>query len=130
LHSAEAWHVKSSLEGGEPVAREIDESWIEEAIGRYQQLERQVAEFEKALATVEVTVRSPDGLVEVLVTADGSIRDVIIGDGAAAKAPRELARSVQAAVTAAADAAGWARTRLHQDMFGGLTPLPGQRGER
>ena len=35
---------------------------------------------------------------------------------------RELSRAVQAAVTAAADAAGWARDRLHQDMFGELDP--------
>lgn len=106
-----------------PVAGEIDETWIEAAIDRYQRVERQLAEFDKALASVEVTVRSPDGLVEVLVTADGSIRDVTISDAAQGRSPRDLSRSVQAAVTAAADAAGWARSRLHQDMFGGLVPL-------
>lgn len=105
------------------MAREIDEAWIEEAIDRYQQVERQLAEFDKALSNVEVTVRSPDGLVEVVVTADGSIRDVVIGDAAQGRTPRELSRSVQAAVTAAADAAGWARERLHRDTFGGLHPL-------
>jgi DNA-binding protein YbaB len=106
-----------------PVAREIDEAWIEEAIDRYQTIERQLTEFDKALASVEVTVRSPDGLVEVLVTADGAIRDVIISDSAQGRSARDLSRSIQTAVTAAADAAGWARSRLHRDMFGGLPSL-------
>ena len=61
------------------MAREIDEAWIEEAIERYQRIEARLAEFEQAVKTVEVTVRSPDGLVEVVVAADGCIRDVQIG---------------------------------------------------
>jgi len=96
----------------------VDEAWIEEAIERYQRVERLLADFDKALAKVDVTVRSPDGLVEVVVAADGSIRDVVISESAQGRPTRELSRAVQAAVTAAADAASWARTKLHQDMFG------------
>jgi DNA-binding protein YbaB len=109
---------------GAAVAREIDEAFIEAAIDRYRQLEHQLADFEKALASVEVTVGSPDGLVEVVVTADGTVRDVVIAESAAGRPLRELSRAVHAAVTAAADAAVWARTRLHQDIFGSLAPLP------
>ncbi len=105
------------------MGREIDEAWIEEAIERYQRIEALQADFERALAKVDVTVRSPDGLVEVVVSADGTIRDVVISDSAQGRAPRELSRAVQAAVTAAADAAQWARTKLHQDMFGDYKEL-------
>jgi DNA-binding protein YbaB len=107
-----------------PVARELDESWIEEAIDRYRRAEQRLADFDKALATIDVTVCSPDGLVEVVVTGDGTIRDVIIADAAQGRSPRELSRSVQAAVAAAADAAAWARSKLHQDMFRDYTPVP------
>jgi len=106
----------------------VDEAWIEEAIERYQRMERLLAEFDKTLATVDVTVRSPDGLVEVVVTADGTIRDVVISEAAAGRPTRELSRAVQAAVTAAADAAAWARTRLHRDMFAGYPPLDSRGG--
>jgi alkyl hydroperoxide reductase subunit AhpC len=99
------------------MGREVDESWIEEAIERYQRIESLQADFDRAAAKVDVTVRSPDGLVEVLVGADGVIRDVVISDSAYGRPVRELSRAVQAAVTAAADAANWARAKLHQDMF-------------
>jgi DNA-binding protein YbaB len=95
----------------------VDEAWIEAAIQSYQRLERLTAEFEKSLSSVEVTVSSPDGLVEVLVGADGSIRDVTISDDARGLAPRDLARSVQAAVADAANAAVWARQRIYRDTF-------------
>jgi DNA-binding protein YbaB len=105
------------------MVREVDESWIEEVIDRYQRLERLFADFDKGLRTVDVVVRSPDGLVEVVVTADGSVRDVVITDAAYGRSPRELSRSVLAAVCAAADAAKWARTKLQQDIFGEFRPL-------
>jgi DNA-binding protein YbaB len=111
------------------VGREIDEAWIEEAIERYQRVESVLADFERALARVDVTVRSPDGLVEIVVGADGAIRDVTISDAAAGRDPRELSKAVQAAVAAAADAAKWARKRLHQDMFNGYPELS-ERGQR
>jgi DNA-binding protein YbaB len=96
----------------------VDEAGIEHAIERYQRMERLLAEFDKALAKVDVTVHSPDGLVEVVVGGDGTIRDVVISDDARDRSPRELSRSVQSAVTAAADAALWARRKLQADMFG------------
>jgi DNA-binding protein YbaB len=101
----------------------VDEAWIEQAIERYQRMERLVADFDKALTTVEVTVRSPDGLVEVVVGADGAVRDVAISDDAGDLSLRELSRSVQAAVSAAADAATWARQRLYGETFGEFPAL-------
>jgi DNA-binding protein YbaB len=105
----------------------VDEAWIEEAIERYRRVERLAAEFDQALARVDVTVRSPDGLVEVVVTADGTIRDVVISESATGRSARELSRSVNAAVTAAADAATWARAKLQRDMFAEFPPLSGDR---
>lgn len=105
------------------MGREIDEAWIEEAIERYQRVEGMLADLERALARVDVTVRSPDGLVEIVVGADGTIRDVTISDAAHGRDPRELSKAVQAAVAAASDAAKWARKRLHQDMFSGYPDL-------
>ena len=95
----------------------MDEAWIEQAIERYQRMERLVADFDKALAKVDVTVRSPDGLVEIVVGADGVIREVVIIDQANDRSPRDLSKAVQAAVTAAADAAQWARRKLHSETF-------------
>ena len=108
----------------------MDEAWIEEAIERYQRAERLLADFDQALGKVEVTVRSPDGLVEVIVAADGVIREVVISDSAQGRPARELSRAVQSAVTAAADAAQWARTKLHHDMFGDFTELGSRSRDR
>ncbi len=108
--------------GGEHMAREIDEAFVEEAIERYRRLDALAAEFEKAVRAVEVTVTSPDGLVEVIVTADGTIRDVTIGP-VAGHGSAELSRSVRQAVAAAADAAAWARTKLHAETFREYRPL-------
>lgn len=104
------------------MAREIDEAWIDEAVERYRGIEARLADFDRAVAGVEVTVRSPDGVVEVVVTADGTVRDVRI-DGARSLTSAELSRSVREAVTAAADAASWARQKLHAEMFGAYGPL-------
>jgi DNA-binding protein YbaB len=104
------------------MAREIDDAWIDEAIERYRSIETRLAEFNEAITGVEVTVRSPDDVVEVVVTADGTVRDVRIR-GAEALSSAELSRSVRAAVTAAADAAGWARQKLHAETFGAYRPL-------
>ncbi|MEV1287773.1 YbaB/EbfC family nucleoid-associated protein [Micromonospora sp. NPDC049679] len=105
------------------MAREIDEAWIEEAVERYRHIESLQAEFDKAVHGVEVTVRSPDGLVEVVVTAAGAITDVRIFGALHGRTSVELARSVHAAVTAAADAARWAREKLHGETFGDYRPL-------
>ncbi len=96
----------------------MDEVWIEEAIERYRRVERLLSDFDKAIAKVDVTVRSPDGLVQVVVAADGTIRDVMISESGMSRSARDLSSAVRAAVAAAADAASWARTRLHRDMFG------------
>jgi DNA-binding protein YbaB len=100
------------------MVREIDEAWVEEAIERYRRIDELRAEFDRAVATSVVTVRSPDGLVEVVVTAAGVIDDVRFHGPLTNRSPAELARSVRAAVTAAADAARWAREKLHVETFG------------
>ncbi|RKR89795.1 YbaB/EbfC DNA-binding family protein [Micromonospora pisi] len=105
------------------MSREIDEAWIEEAVERYRRIESLQAEFDQAVRTVEVSVRSPDGLVEVVVTADGTITDVRFLAPAQQRANADLARSVRAAVTAAADAARWAREKLHTETFGAYRRL-------
>jgi DNA-binding protein YbaB len=103
------------------VAREIDEAFIEEAIERYQRLEAVRAEFDKAVRDVEVTVTSRDGLVEVVAGADGAIHRVTIVGALAGRASADVSRSVTEAVTAAADAARWARDKLHTETFGSRT---------
>jgi DNA-binding protein YbaB len=105
------------------MGREIDEAWIEEAVERYRRIEVMRAEFDQAVKAVEVTVRSADGLVEVLVTADGTIQDVRIQGQLQGRTSAELSRSVREAVTAASDAAAWAREKLHAETFGGYRPL-------
>lgn len=104
---------------------EIDESWIEEAVQRYRRIEFLQAEFDQAVTKVEVTVRSPDGLVEVVVTAGGRITDVRFLGAVQNRHPRDIAGSVQAAVAAAADAAQWAREKLHNETFADYRPLTG-----
>lgn len=100
------------------MAGEIDEAWVEDAIERHRRIEHLQDEFDKALRGVEVTVGSPDGLVEVVVTADGGIREVTIVGSLAHRTNTEVSRSIKAAVTAAADAAEWARQKLHAETFG------------
>ncbi len=105
------------------MAREIDEAWIGEAIDRYERIEARLAEFEQAVKGVDVTVRSPDGLVEVVVTADGAIRDVQVRGQLTGRTAADLSRSIREAVVAAADAATWARQKLHSETFGEYRPL-------
>lgn len=99
------------------MAREIDEAFIDEAIDRYQRVEAQLAQFNQACAAMEVTVRSPDGLVEVIVTLAGTIRDVVIDDRLLGESGRTVSTSVRLAVIAAADAATWARQKLQAESF-------------
>ena len=100
------------------MAREIDESWVEKAVDRYRRIEALQEEFERAARRAEVTVRSPDNLVEVVVTAAGEITDVRIFGAAQTRTNADLSRSVRTAVTAAADAARWAREKLQVETFG------------
>ena len=105
------------------MAREIDEAFIEAAVERYQRLDGLLAEFDKAVRAVEVTVSSPDGLVEVVVTGDGTIRDVTITGTLTGRTNADVSRSVRQAVAAAADAAAWARSKLHAETFGEYRPI-------
>ena len=100
------------------MAREIDEVWIDEAIERYQRIERLRGEFEKAVASHSVSVHSPDNSIEIVVTAAGAITDVRIHGTLHHRNPAEFAREIQAVVTTAADAARWAREKLHGEVFG------------
>ncbi len=103
------------------MAREIDEAWIEEAVERYRRIDALQSEYDKAVQHAEVTVRSADGLVELRVAADGTVRDVVItGTG---RGLSDLARAVREAVTGAADAAEWARRKLHTEIFAEYRPL-------
>ncbi|MBB5871330.1 DNA-binding protein YbaB [Allocatelliglobosispora scoriae] len=108
--------------------REIDEAWIEEAVTAYRRIEERQADYRRALAEIEVSVRSPDGLVEVTVGGEGgavlgveiigSLRDRTAGD---------VNRAIQSTLVAARDAADWARRKLHQEIFGEYPALGGQR---
>ena len=102
------------------MAREIDESWIDEAIDRYRRLDRLRAEFDKVVASHSVSVHSPDDTIEVVVTAAGEITDVRISGSLHQRSAAEFAREIQAVVTSAAEAARWARAKLHGEIFGKL----------
>lgn len=98
--------------------REIDEAWIEKAIERYRRLDELRTEYVQVLQSQVVSVQSPDGTVEVLVTAAGDITEVRIVGSLHNRNPAELSREVQAVVTNAADAAHWARAKLRDEIFG------------
>jgi DNA-binding protein YbaB len=108
------------------MGREIDEAWIDEAIERHRRLDGLRADFDKAVDATEVSVRSPDGTVEVVVTAAGRITDVRIRSGPAQRAAADVARETRVAVTSAEDAARWARQKLQDEIFGAYRSL----GER
>ena len=102
------------------MAREIDEGWIDEAIDRYRRLDQLRAEFDKVVASHSVSVHSPDDTIEMVVTAAGEIIDVRISGSLHQRSPAEFAREIQAVVTSAAEAARWARAKLHGEIFGKL----------
>jgi DNA-binding protein YbaB len=110
--------------------REIDEAWIEEAVSAYRRIEERQAEFRRSLADVEVSVRSPDGLIEVVVAGEGGVRNVAVVGVLRNQTTAEINRSIQAALHAAKDGAEWARRRLHQDIFGDYPRLGDVGGER
>ncbi|HWH01055.1 MAG TPA: YbaB/EbfC family nucleoid-associated protein [Pilimelia sp.] len=107
------------------MSREIDEGWVAEAIARHRRIEARRAEFDKAVQDVAVTVRSADGTVEVVVSAAGEVRDVTIRGSLAGRTNADLSHAVRSAVVAAADAARWAREKLHVETFGEFPPLAG-----
>lgn len=96
------------------MAKELDEAWIEEAIARHRKVERLRAAFDAWVGAAEVSIHSPDDLVEVRVCADGSIRQVSLGP-VEGRTGADLSRSIEAAVGAAADAADWARRTLYAE---------------
>ena len=53
--------------------------------------------------------------------ADGAIRDVRVT--AHGRSDAQVSRSVSEAVAAAAEAAQWARQKLHAETFGAYRPL-------
>lgn len=110
------------------MAREIDEAWIDEAIERHRRVDALRGDFDKAVTAHVVSVHSPDNTVEVQVTAAGEITDVQIRGSLQNRNAADLAREVQAVVTSAAEAARWAREKLHAEVFGEFHSLgPGNR---
>lgn len=105
------------------MARDIDEAWIDEAIERYRRIDVLRAEFDKAITATQVTVQSPDGTVEVVVTAAGRITDVQIRGALQQRAAADVSREARAAVIAAEDAARWARQKLQDEIFGAYRSL-------
>lgn len=105
--------------------REIDEAFVEEAIERYRKIDALREEFDKAVVDMEVTVRSPDGLVEIVVSGNGDFRDVHISPEAIDpdKGTRPLAQAVLAACKAASHAGEWARRKLYEESFSDYRPL-------
>ena len=67
-----------------------------------------------------VSVHSPDDSIEVVVSAAGAITDVRIRGSLHNRGATEFAREIKAVVTAAAEAARWAREKLHGEVFGEL----------
>ena len=105
------------------MAREIDESWIDDAIERHRRFEQLRGDYDKAVASHRVSVHSPDDSIEVVVTAAGDIADIKINGALHHRNPVEFARELQAVVTNAAEAARWAREKLHGEVFGKLHSL-------
>jgi hypothetical protein len=105
------------------MAREIDEAWIDEAISRYQRVEELRAEFDRVVAAHSVSVHSPDQSIEVVVTAAGDIVDVRVHGGLRHRDAGEFAGEMRAVVTSAAEAARWAREKLHGEVFGSFRTL-------
>lgn len=100
------------------MTEELDESWVQAAIADYRRAQRLRAEFAARVGAAEVTVASADELVEVRVRADGAIRTVNVVGSLQGRTDRELSRSINAALGAAADAADWARRTLYAETVG------------
>lgn len=99
------------------MAKELDEAWVEEAIARHHRTERLRAGFDEWVRTAEVSIHSPDQLVEVRVRADGAIRKVSLVRPLHGRTDAEVGRSIDAAVGAAAHAADWARRTLYAEVL-------------
>lgn len=100
------------------MTEELDEAWVQAAIADYRRNERLQAEFTARVGTAEVSIQSGDELVEVRVRADGSVRTVNVVGSLHGRTDRELSRSINVALGAAADAADWARRTLYAETVG------------
>jgi len=98
--------------------REIDDAWVEEAIEAYRRIEEKQASFARSLGRLEVSVRSSDDSVEVIVGADGLVKRVTVLGQLASMSNEDLARAIHQATSAAHEAAQWARRKLHEESFG------------
>ncbi len=105
------------------MAREIDEVFIEEAIQRYQRIDERNAEFAKASAAHGRHGALAGRLVTVVVAVDGTIRDIDIDEHLLGSSGADVSRSVRLAVTAAGDAAAWARAKLRAETFSDYDPI-------
>lgn len=103
--------------------REIDDAWVEEAIEAYRRIEQKEASYARALSQLEVSVRSPDGAVEIVVGADGKVRRVNVSGPLDAMSNADLSRAIHQAASAAHEAAEWARRKLHDETFGDYRSL-------
>ncbi len=105
------------------MVQEIDEAWIDQAIARYRRIDQLRADFDKAVASHFVSVHSADDSIEIVVSAAGEIADIRIHGGLVHRNPIEFARALRAVVANANQAAGWAREKLHGEVFGSLETL-------
>lgn len=109
------------------MSAELDEAFVTDAIAGHRRTERLRAALAAGLGAVEVSVRTPDDLVEVLVGGDGSVRKVnLVGP---VRDRTELSRALDTAVSAAPGAADWARRVLCAELVAGspeLFPVGGQ----
>lgn len=102
------------------MAEEIDEAYVEAAVAHYRRLDERRTRLLARAADTAVTIRSGDGLVEIVVTADGGFRDVRIAEAAMrTTSARELSRTVLAACQQASHGAAWAREKLAETLLDG-----------
>lgn len=107
--------------------REIDDVWVEEAIEAYRRIEEKQASFARALSRLEVSVRSPDDSVEVIVGADSAVKRVSVLGALDSMSNVDLSRAIQQATSAAHEAAEWARRKLYDETFGDYHSLGGNK---
>lgn len=109
--------------------REIDETFIARAVELYDSIDARQKEFDQAVKKLEVSVRSPDGLVEIVMAGDGTFRNVVISPEAFDEHdPRSLSKAVLAACRAADNATTWASRKLYEETFRDYRSLAGGKG--